>query len=142
MRPFPMRTPSPQQRPLGARGRPRRGRPRAMAAIGVATLLMLAIAPAAAATPQRASHPAARASQALPASWFRAIPSLVSGEGRVARPRLAAIADLTVPVADAPDPVAVGDSITYTIDVTNAGLDPATATVLTFTLAPDTTFTS
>src|SRR3954454_3752246 len=145
MPPFPMRTPSRQQPPLGAPARSRRRRPRAMAAIAVAALLVLAVAPAAAATPRspRASHPAVPDSRAIPASWFRGLPFLRSGDVRVAAPRIAAAsADLTVTVTDAPDPVVAGGSITYTIDVANAGPDIATATVLTFTLAPTTTFTS
>src|SRR5215212_2071038 len=99
MRPFPMRTPSPQQRPIGALARARRGRPRAIATVGVAALLVLAIAPAAAASPRshRASHPAPRASDAIPPSWFRAHPFIGPGDVRGAAPAIAAAsADLTV----------------------------------------------
>jgi uncharacterized repeat protein (TIGR01451 family) len=133
------------QRLLGAPARGRMGWRPAVTGIGVAAMLVLAIAPAAAATPnsQRANHPAAPASHSIPPSWFRVVPFLGSGDVRTVPPRIAAAsADLTVTVADAPDPVLAGSSITYTIDVDNAGLDPATATILTFTLAPGTTFTS
>jgi choice-of-anchor B domain-containing protein len=43
-------------------------------------------------------------------------------------------AELAIMVADTPDPVTEGSTLTYTIDVTNGGPDAATNTVLTDTL--------
>ena len=54
----------------------------------------------------------------------------------------AASADLSVSVTDAPDPVAVGGDLTYTIIVTNAGPDAATGVTLTDTLPSGVTFVS
>src|SRR5262249_50038034 len=51
-------------------------------------------------------------------------------------------ADLSVVKSDSPDPVIVGTDLTYTIDVTNNGPDPATTVSLTDTLPGSVTFVS
>ncbi len=51
-------------------------------------------------------------------------------------------ADLSVSLSDAPDPVSVGDALTYTALVSNAGPDPATSTILTDVLPAGVTFVS
>ncbi len=53
-----------------------------------------------------------------------------------------ASADLSVSKTDSPDPVAVGNDITYTITVTNSGPDPAANAVLSETTPTNTTFRS
>ncbi|MFL6247614.1 MAG: C25 family cysteine peptidase, partial [Thermoanaerobaculia bacterium] len=56
-----------------------------------------------------------------------------------------AAADLQVTIADSPDPVIPGGTITYTGTVTNAGLSPVTITdggSLKIPIPPDTTFSS
>jgi uncharacterized repeat protein (TIGR01451 family) len=53
-----------------------------------------------------------------------------------------AVADLAVAIAAAPDPVAIGQEVTYTVTVTNHGPDPATGVTLTDTLDPGATFVS
>ena len=60
----------------------------------------------------------------------------------VAAPPGPASADLGVTVTDTPDPVNAGDTVTYSIQISNAGPDDATNSVLTFTLPPGATFTS
>lgn len=45
-------------------------------------------------------------------------------------------ADLSVTMNDSPDPAGMGASVTYTLDVSNAGPDQATATVLTVRIDP------
>jgi len=60
---------------------------------------------------------------------------------RLIRP-LAAQADLEISKADSPDPVTVGDNLTYTITVTNGGPDAATNVVVTDTLPSGVTFVS
>jgi uncharacterized repeat protein (TIGR01451 family) len=50
--------------------------------------------------------------------------------------------DLAITKADAPDPVAVGGSLTYTLTVTNNGPDPSTDSSVTDTLPPGVTFVS
>jgi uncharacterized repeat protein (TIGR01451 family) len=55
---------------------------------------------------------------------------------------LAAQADLEISKADSPDPVTVGDNLTYTITVTNNGPDAATNVVVTDTLPSGVTFVS
>jgi uncharacterized repeat protein (TIGR01451 family) len=50
--------------------------------------------------------------------------------------------DLAITKADAPDPVAVGGSLTYTLTVTNNGPDPSTDSTVTDTLPPGVTFVS
>ncbi|HZN45804.1 MAG TPA: Calx-beta domain-containing protein [Nitrospiraceae bacterium] len=54
----------------------------------------------------------------------------------------AASADLSVSKNDSPDPVAIGNDITYTITVTNAGPDAAVNAVLAETVPTNTTFRS
>ena len=51
-------------------------------------------------------------------------------------------ADLVVTKSDFPDPVLVGDTLTYTVTVTNNGPSNATGVVLTDTLPTDVTFPS
>ncbi len=51
-------------------------------------------------------------------------------------------ADLVLTKADAPDPVTVGSTLTYTLTVTNGGPDPATSVALTDTLPSGVTFVS
>jgi uncharacterized repeat protein (TIGR01451 family) len=118
-------------------------------AVGILVSVAFFVVPAAAsASPKHAARAqAARAFQVLPsAGWWTDSPFLgviENGRPSLRGPRIAAAsADLTVAVSDAPDPVTAGGSITYTIDVDNAGPDDATSTVLTFTLAAGTTFTS
>src|SRR6185503_17274373 len=56
-----------------------------------------------------------------------------------------AAADLQVTIADSPDPVSPGASLTYTGTVTNAGLSPVTTTdggALKIPVPPNTTFNS
>jgi uncharacterized repeat protein (TIGR01451 family)/CSLREA domain-containing protein len=55
---------------------------------------------------------------------------------------LAEQADLEISKADSPDPVTVGDNLTYTITVTNNGPDAATNVVVTDTLPSGVTFVS
>jgi uncharacterized repeat protein (TIGR01451 family) len=54
----------------------------------------------------------------------------------------AAAADLSLTKADTPDPVAIGNDITYTITVTNNGPDPASSVTLSDTVPTNTTFRS
>jgi len=51
-------------------------------------------------------------------------------------------ADLAVTKSDDPDPVTAGETLTYTLTVTNNGPDPATGIVLTDTLPSGVTFVS
>jgi uncharacterized repeat protein (TIGR01451 family) len=51
-------------------------------------------------------------------------------------------ADLSLTISDSPDPVATGAVLTYTIKVHNAGLDPATNTVVTDGLPSGVSFVS
>lgn len=51
-------------------------------------------------------------------------------------------ADLALTKTDSPDPVTAGGSLTYTIQVTNNGPDPATGVIVTDTLPPSVTFVS
>jgi uncharacterized repeat protein (TIGR01451 family) len=60
---------------------------------------------------------------------------------RLIRP-LAEQADLEISKVDSPDPVTVGDNLTYTITVTNRGPDAATNVVVTDTLPSGVTFVS
>jgi uncharacterized repeat protein (TIGR01451 family) len=60
---------------------------------------------------------------------------------RLIRP-LAAQADLEISKDDSPDPVTVGDNLTYTITVTNNGPDAAANVVVTDTLPSGVTFVS
>jgi uncharacterized repeat protein (TIGR01451 family) len=60
---------------------------------------------------------------------------------RLIRP-LAEQADLEISKADSPDPVTVGDNLTYTITVTNNGPDAAANVVVTDTLPSGVTFVS
>jgi uncharacterized repeat protein (TIGR01451 family) len=53
-----------------------------------------------------------------------------------------AIADLSVTKADSPDPVTVGNNLTYTVTVTNNGPDPAQSVTVTDNLPAETTFVS
>lgn len=53
-----------------------------------------------------------------------------------------ASADLSVTKTDSPDPVAIGNDITYTITVTNGGTDTAVNAVLSDTVPTNTTFRS
>lgn len=50
--------------------------------------------------------------------------------------------DLMIIKSDLPDPVIVGNNVTYTINVSNLGPDPATSVVVTDTLPMGTTFVS
>jgi uncharacterized repeat protein (TIGR01451 family) len=50
--------------------------------------------------------------------------------------------DLAITKADAPDPVAVGGTLTYTLTVTNNGPDPSTDSTVTDTLPAGVTFVS
>jgi uncharacterized repeat protein (TIGR01451 family) len=52
------------------------------------------------------------------------------------------VAELAVTKADAPDPVAPGGNLTYTVTVTNNGPDPSTDSTLTDTLPAEVTFVS
>ena len=52
------------------------------------------------------------------------------------------VANLAVSLADAPDPVAAGETLVYTADVTNNGPDPASDVVLSDTLPAGVTFIS
>jgi uncharacterized repeat protein (TIGR01451 family) len=58
------------------------------------------------------------------------------------RVSLTAIADLSVTKADFPDPVTVGNNLTYTVTLTNNGPDPATSVTVTDNLPAETTFVS
>ncbi len=51
-------------------------------------------------------------------------------------------ADLAVTLTDAPDPIAVGGTLVYTIGVSNAGPSTATNVTLTFTIDPSLVFAS
>lgn len=51
-------------------------------------------------------------------------------------------ADLSVIKTDSPDPIKLGDNLTYTITVTNNGPDKATGVILKDTLPPSVTFAS
>jgi uncharacterized repeat protein (TIGR01451 family) len=51
-------------------------------------------------------------------------------------------ADLSLTKTDAPDPVTVGDNLTYTLTVTNQGPDPSTDSTVTDTLPAGVTFVS
>ena len=51
-------------------------------------------------------------------------------------------ADLSVSIADAPDPVSRGANITYSIQLTNGGPDPAANASLSISTPPNTTFVS
>jgi uncharacterized repeat protein (TIGR01451 family) len=51
-------------------------------------------------------------------------------------------ADVSLTLADAPDPVDAGSAITYTAVVSNAGPQPATGVTITMPLPPDTSFVS
>jgi hypothetical protein len=52
------------------------------------------------------------------------------------------IADLSIALTDAPDPVSVGGDLTYTITVANAGPNPATNLTLTLPIASNVSFVS
>ena len=54
----------------------------------------------------------------------------------------AAAADLSITKTDSPDPVAVGNNLTYTVTVTNNGPDTATSVTVTDNLPAETTFVS
>src|SRR3954464_6897794 len=51
-------------------------------------------------------------------------------------------ADLTITKADSPDPVAVGSTLTYTLQVQNLGPDPATGVIVTDQLPKGVDFVS
>ncbi len=53
-----------------------------------------------------------------------------------------ALADLSVTKVDSPDPVTVGQNLTYTLTVTNSGPDPATGVTLDDTLPGGVSFVS
>lgn len=52
------------------------------------------------------------------------------------------IADLSVSISDSADPIAAGNQLTYTINVTNNGTDAATGVVFNDGLSPDVLFVS
>jgi uncharacterized repeat protein (TIGR01451 family) len=64
------------------------------------------------------------------------------GEVEDYRVTLVPVADMAVIISDAPDPVAVGSNLVYTINVLNTGPSPATAVTLTDMLPADTAFVS
>ena len=51
-------------------------------------------------------------------------------------------ADVSIALADAPDPVTVGDALTYTLTIANAGPSPAANVAVTHTLPAGVSFTS
>lgn len=53
-----------------------------------------------------------------------------------------ASADVSIAKSDAPDPISIGDSLTYTIDVTNAGPSTAEAVTVVDTLDANTSYVS
>ncbi len=59
-----------------------------------------------------------------------------------AAPAAVPMADLSVTKADSPDPVTVGQTLTYTVTVTNDGPDPATGVTLVDTLPGGVTLVS
>jgi uncharacterized repeat protein (TIGR01451 family) len=69
-------------------------------------------------------------------------PSTADNGASLATPVVAAEADLGVSMTDAPDPASVGQPVTYTIGVTNAGPSIATAVALADTLPSGATYVS
>ncbi|MGC2062980.1 MAG: SBBP repeat-containing protein, partial [Thermodesulfovibrionales bacterium] len=61
---------------------------------------------------------------------------------KIADAEVLTIADLSLTMADAPDPVAVGQPLTYTITVTNDGPDPALNVMTLFPMPANTNFVS
>jgi len=76
------------------------------------------------------------------ARWICLAFTLVGALVATAVPAAAATADLSVSKVDSPDPVVAGSTITYTIKVTNAGPDAASAVSLSDTTPAGTTFAS
>lgn len=64
------------------------------------------------------------------------------GSGTILNDDVAASADLSVSLVDSSDPVLPGEILSYTVTVTNAGADEATAVSWSDTLATGTTFVS
>jgi uncharacterized repeat protein (TIGR01451 family) len=64
------------------------------------------------------------------------------GESSTATTTVAAAAGLSLGIADAPDPVAVGSNLTYTLTVNNAGPSNAASATLSDPLPAGTTFVS
>ncbi|HEY3106027.1 MAG TPA: choice-of-anchor L domain-containing protein [Gaiellaceae bacterium] len=69
-------------------------------------------------------------------------PTPVTPTGPTAQITVTAGADLSMTKADAPDPVALGGTLTYTLTVTNNGPDASTDSTVTDTLPAGVTFVS
>ena len=69
--------------------------------------------------------------------------NLTNGDGDTSRPvnlTIAPAADLSITKSSAPDPVLVGNELTYTVDIFNNGPSDATGVILTDQLPADVTF--
>jgi uncharacterized repeat protein (TIGR01451 family) len=100
----------------------------ALKAAGIRSTLLAAVVAAVALT---AAAPASAATSRSDAGVFEPSPSPLA---------LAASADLSVTSSDAPDPVAIGQDLIYSITVQNGGPDPATAAQLVDPLPSGVTF--
>ncbi len=65
-----------------------------------------------------------------------------NGDSDVFILQLASHADLSITKSGSPNPVTIGQNLTYTITITNTGPDPATNVILTDTLPADAEFVS